>query len=49
MDCLAMKIESDIIVACQLKCIDRDITARQVHDALIVPEGLGTDLPDTLE
>lgn len=32
------RIESDIIVECLLKCIDRDIVALQVHDALIVPK-----------
>lgn len=32
------RVESDIIVHCLLQCIDRDIVALQVHDALIVPE-----------
>ncbi|MEM7430682.1 MAG: hypothetical protein AAF351_01960 [Pseudomonadota bacterium] len=31
------RIESDIIVECLLQCIDRDIVALQVHDALIIP------------
>lgn len=31
------KIESDIIVECLLKCIEKDIVALQVHDALIIP------------
>jgi hypothetical protein len=32
------RIESDIIIDCLLQCVDRDIVALQVHDALIVPE-----------
>lgn len=31
------RVESDIIVDCILKCIDLNIIALQVHDALIVP------------
>lgn len=32
------KTESDIIVDCLLQCIERDIVALQVHDALIMPQ-----------
>ncbi|MDJ0708921.1 MAG: hypothetical protein QNJ14_00955 [Woeseiaceae bacterium] len=42
------RVESDIIVDCLLQCVERDIVALQVHDALIIPRSAEADVKEIM-